>query len=298
MSVKDNSFGIADLQDKMLDILKYLISVCEKNDLHYWLADGTCLGALRHQGFIPWDDDLDVFMLRKDYEKLWKLIGNRVSGGHYILCRTTKEQNYHHRVMQIVDIDTTFIHSRSKDEDIAHGVYIDIIPMDACPNNPFQRFAQVINAIIFSVYNIQQTPEYNGGKMTPIISFGTKLLLGLRKNPDSRYRAWKKAEQRMTKYDWDKCTHIKCITSMFKELFNPVPKEWYGERRTEFEDIQAVIPSNAESYCETVYGDYTTPPPVEKRTVRHHTEFIDLDNSYKKYKGTYYCVSSGEEGGN
>ena len=290
MSVKDNSCGIADLQDKMLDILKFFISVCEKNDLHYWLAGGTCLGALRHGGFIPWDDDLDVYMPRDDYEKLWKLMGHGKTDKHYVLCRTTRERNYHHRVMQIVDVNTTFIHSRSKNEDIEHGVYIDIIPVDACPNSRLRRFAQFFNAVIFSICNIQQKPEYNGGKLTGIMSFGTTVLLGIIRSQNARYQAWSKAEKRMTRYDWDKCSHIKCITSQFHELMTAFPKEWFKERKVPFEDIMAVVPSNAEAYCEAMYGDYMALPPIEKRIVRHHTEYIDLDTPYKMYKGIYYCV--------
>lgn len=288
MSVKDNSCGIADLQDKMLDILKYFISVCEKNDLHYWLAGGTCLGALRHGGFIPWDDDLDVYMPRKDYEKLWQLMGNGKVDDHYKLCRTTREQNYHHRVMQIVDLNTTFIHSRSKNEDIEHGIYIDIIPIDACPNSKLQRFAQFVNAVIFSICNIQQKPEYNGGKLTGLMSFGTTVLLGIIRGQDARYKAWSKAEKQMTKYGWDSCTHIKCITSQFHELMTAFPKEWFGEREEQFEDIMVAVPSNAEAYCTAMYGDYMALPPKEKRVVRHHTEYIDLEKSYTNYRGIYY----------
>lgn len=290
MSVKDNSCGIADLQDKMLDILKYFISVCEKNGLHYWLAGGTCLGALRHGGFIPWDDDLDVYMPRKDYEKLWQLMGNGKVDDHYKLCRTTREQNYHHRVMQIVDLNTTFIHSRSKNEDIEHGIYIDIIPIDACPNSKLQRFAQFVNAVIFSICNIQQKPEYNGGKLTGLMSFGTTVLLGIIRGQDARYEAWSKAEKQMTKYGWDSCTHIKCITSQFHELMTAFPKEWFGDRKERFEDIMASVPSDAEAYCTAMYGDYMALPSKEKRVVRHHTEYIDLTEPYTKYKGIYYCV--------
>ena len=295
MSVKDNSCGIADLQDKMLDILKYFITVCEKNNLHYWLAGGTCLGALRHEGFIPWDDDLDVYMPRKDYEDLWALLGNgKIDDDHYKLCRTTKEKNYHHRVMQIVDLNTTFIHSRSKDEDIEHGIYIDIIPIDACPNTKLQRFAQFFNAVIFSICNIQQKPEYNGGKLTGLMSIGTTVLLNIIRGQDARYNAWSKAEKRMSKYDWDQCTHLKCITSQFHELMTAFPKEWFVERKVPFEDIEAVVPSNAEAYCEAMYGNYMALPPKEKQTVRHHTEYIDLNESYSIYKGKYYCRNSGK----
>ena len=290
MSVKDNSCGIADLQDKMLDILKYFIKVCEKNKLQYWLAAGTCLGALRHGGFIPWDDDLDVYMPRDDYERLWKLMGNGKKDDHYMLCRTTKEKNYHHRVMQIVDLNTTFIHSRSKNEDVEHGIYIDIIPIDACPDSKFQRLMQFINAVIFSICNIQQKPEYNGGKLTGIMSLGTNILLGIIRSKNARYLAWSKAEKRMTKYDWNSCSHIKCITSLFHELMTAFPKEWFGDRKMQFEDIKVSVPSNAEAYCEAMYGDYMTLPPKEKQVVRHHTEYISINEPYEKFKGIYYCV--------
>ena len=217
-------------------------------------------------------------------------MGNGKVDDHYKLCRTTNEQNYHHRVMQIVDLNTTFIHSRSKDEDIEHGVYIDIIPIDACPNSKLQRFIQFVNAVIFSIFNILQKPEYNGGKLTGMMSFGTTVLLCIIRNPSARYKAWTSAEKRMTKYDWNECTHIKCITSQFHELMTAFPKEWFGERKEKFEDIMASVPSNAESYCEAMYGDYMTLPPKDKQVVRHHTELIDLDEPYIKYKGIFYCV--------
>lgn len=289
MSVKDNSCGIAELQDKMLDILKYFISICEENEFHYWLAGGSCLGALRHQGFIPWDDDLDVYMPRADYEKMWKKLGNKVIDNQYVLCRTTEKHNYHHRVMQIVDLNTTFIHSRNKDEDIEHGVYIDIIPIDACPNNMFSRAAQFVNAILFSVCNIQCKPEYNGGKLTKLMNIGTSVLLSVIRTPKARFSVWSKAEKRMTRYDWDGSKQIKCITSQFHELVTAFPKEWFGERIIQFEDTNVVIPSNAEAYCTAMYGDYMTLPPKEKQIVRHNTEFIDLNEPYTKYKGIYYC---------
>ena len=288
MSIKNNEFGIADMQDKILDILKYFISVCEQNDLHYWLAAGTCLGALRHQGFIPWDDDLDVFIPREDYEKLWSLLGGKADS-HYLLCRTTREKNYHHRVMQIVDLETTFINTRCRNEDIEHGVYMDIMPLDGCPNGKFQRLKQAVHAVLFSVFNIQCKAEFNGGRMTPIINTVTSVLLGLVKSPEARYRIWKSAEKKMAAYAWNDGTHIRNTAGSFHALRHPFLREWFGERKVPFEDIECVIPSGAEEYCTIMYGDYMKLPPADKQAVKHHTEFIDLKNPYTKYKGIYYC---------
>ena len=289
MSVKDNSCGIADLQEKMLEILKYTIGVCDKNNLTYWIAAGTLLGAVRHGGFIPWDDDLDIFMPRKDYEKLWHLLREKRSG-QYVLCRTTKNRNYHHRVMQMVDKNTTFIHSRSADEDIEHGVYIDIIPIDICPDNRVQRLFQMLHASFFSIYNIQCKPEYKGNKAMSVI---TDILLRIVPNKKLRYVIWKNEEKRMLKYSIDpkysSSKYLKVITASMKELMHPFPKEWFGNQKIPFEDIEVNAPIDTDAYLTAMYGDYMKIPPKEQQIVRHNTEYIDLNNSYEKYRGIYFC---------
>ena len=288
--VSDNSCGIAPLQDKMLEITKAFVEICREHGLQYWLAGGSCLGALRHGGFIPWDDDLDVYMPREDYEKLWLLYGGRDRvAGKYRFCRTSLERNYHHRVIQMTDLETTFVHARCVNDDIEHGVYIDIIPLDACPDGKMARLSQFIHAIFFSVFNIQCKPEYNGGKMTKLMNFGTTVLLGLVRSPKARYRIWKRAERKMTRWKWEDCSHVKCITSQFHELCTAFPKEWFEPRQVSFEDTELSIPLQAEKYCQAMYGDYMALPPEDKRAVRHNTVFIDLENPYTIYRGKYYC---------
>lgn len=290
MSVKDNSCGIADLQDKMLSILKVLIRVCDKYNYEYFLAGGTCIGALRHQGFIPWDDDLDIYMPRSDYEKLWHLIGNKTIFGHYKLCRTSAKKNYHHRVMQMVDLNTTFINKRSENEDIEHGVYIDIIPIDARAKNKIGQFWQFFNAVLFSIYNIQCKQEFNGGKMTKCINFGTTFLLKLIKNPRLRYMIWKKAEKNMIAFNWDTCQEYIVLTSTFRELTHPFPKSWLEKnKKVTFEDISVQIMGGSDEYCRMMYGDYMKLPPVDQQCVKHNTLYIDLNTPYTSYKGEYYC---------
>lgn len=287
--VKDNTFGIADLQDKMLDILKYFIKICDENGLRYWAGGGTCLGALRHGGFIPWDDDLDIFMPRPDYERLYKIWRNVSTNKQYKLCRTTRKKNYHHRVMQIVDLNTTFINKRSVNEDIEHGVYIDIIPMDASSSSKIGQYRQALDSIIFSVYNIQTLPEFQGGKL---MRTGTQTLLNLVKNNDRRYRIWKAAEKRMTRCNWETAEYAVELTTSFSSILRFWPRRWFGYRKEKFEDIEICVPSGAEEYMTAVYGDFMKMPPIEDQTVKHNTVFIDLDNPYTKYKGIYYCVNN------
>ena len=286
MSVRDNSYGIADLQDKMLDILKCFDKICAENKLVYWAGAGTCLGAIRHHGFIPWDDDLDVYMPRHDYEKLWKMRKSIFADTKYSLCRTNKERNYRHRVMQLVDTTTTFINRRCVNDDIEHGVYIDIIPMDAAAPGKVFRFFQAFHAIIYSVYNIQVEPEFHGNRM---MELGTRFLLKIVKNPDRRYRIWKKAEKRMTKYDTRTTKEYIDLLTYFKMLFKTMPVAWFKPIRVPFEDTQVNIPVGYDKYLKIFYGDYMQLPPVEKRKIQHNTVLIDLNKPYTEYKGIYFC---------
>ena len=284
--IKDNTYGIAPLQEKMLEILEELIRVCKDNDLTYFACGGTCIGALRHNGFIPWDDDLDVFMLRKDYEKLWRLRG-KFDSKKYKLCRTNSRKNYHHRVMQLVDLNTTFINKRSVDEDIEHGIYIDILPIDACAPKGIRRIRQFIDAILYSVYNVQCAPEFHGGKL---FRFIVKVMLFAVPGRKLKNKIWRHCEKQMTKYDWDKADQAIELAAAISVLKRPYPKAWFeGVKTHEFEDIEINLPIGVEKYLTQVFGDYMSLPPEKDRHPRHNTVRIDLNHSYKLYKGIDYC---------
>ena len=285
MSVKDNSCGIAALQDKMLDIFKYFKHICETCGLTYWAGTGTCLGAVRHGGFIPWDDDMDIYMPRYDYEQLWKKWNKVSSNPNYKLCRTSRYKNYRHRAMQIVDLRTTFINERCVADDIEHGVYIDIIPMDACAPNPISRCIQIYNSIIYSIYNIQIPPDFQGGKF---MRFGTNFFLSAVKNPDRRYRLWKRAEKRLSHFDTRTAQNYTDLYIYFWMIFKPMPAEWFKTMEVEFEDTTINIPVGYDSYLKILYGDYMQLPPIDDRIVKHHTVKIDIDRPYTDYKGIYY----------
>lgn len=287
MAVHDNTYGIADLQDKMLDILKHFDSLCEKYNLTYWAAFGTCLGAIRHKGFIPWDDDLDIYMPRHDYEKLWIIWNDINEDSKYKLCRTGHDKNYHHRVMQVVDMSTTFINRRCVNDDIEHGVYIDIMPMDGAAPGKFGQLRQAYYAIIYSVYNIQDEPEFHGNEMMKV---GTRFLLNVVKNPERRYKLWARAEKKLTKYDSKTAEQCMDFNNYFKLLFKPMQADWFKPVRVPFEDTTICVPTDYDKYLTLVYGPYMQLPAEEKRVTLHNVVKIDLNTPYTEYRGKYYCV--------
>lgn len=274
------------LQEKSLEIFKYFQGICAQHGLRYWVGGGTLIGALRHQGFIPWDDDIDVFMPRPDYEKfysIWNQVGDLE---HYALCRTTKEKNIHQTDMQLVDLTTTFINRHSVNEDILHGVSVDIMPFEGCPENPIARGLQIYHSVLYSIYNVQRLPDHQGG----LLRFATSVVLNAVKDPERRYKIWSRHEKKMTKYDFDSAKTVKETITSFRALFYPHPREGFETMLVPFEDIQVPIPVGYDAYLRRIFGDYMQLPPEEGRVAKHDVVYANLNEPFAKYKGIHYCV--------
>ena len=123
-----------ELQKVEFDLLRYFIEICEKLNLNYFLVCGSALGAARHEGFIPWDDDMDVGMYREDYNKFMKLAPALLPEGIFLQNYKT-DPKYPHVFAKLRNSNTTYIEKSAKDLDINHGIYIDIFPLDGYPEN-------------------------------------------------------------------------------------------------------------------------------------------------------------------
>ncbi len=146
-------FNLKDLQKKELEILKSVTEVCEKLHIQYFLYYGTFLGAVRHKGFIPWDDDIDICMTRENYERFLKEAPG-VLPKHLMIQHYTTERNTNNIFIKVRDKNTVFIENDNEDLDICHGVFLDIFPVDRITENPriqskeFQRrifFGKVVS---------------------------------------------------------------------------------------------------------------------------------------------------------
>ena len=178
---------IQEIQDKMLEILLYFQHFCEENHLGFVLAGGTCLGAKRHGGFIPWDDDLDVFMLREDYERMYALWDAQADTDRYTCVRSDDKINIHHSVCEIKDNNTTFINRHSVNVDMHQGLMIDVIPLDGVAAGAFSRFHQMLHSMIYCCFNFQRLPEHK----SKVIYYMTKIALGVVRSFKWRYQLWK-----------------------------------------------------------------------------------------------------------
>lgn len=269
------------LQIISLKMLAFFDEFCKKNDLVYFLCGGCCIGAVRHNGFVPWDDDVDVFMPRDDYNKLKKLWHDT---DQYEIQITSPEFRGHSPAICICDKKTTFVKSFRKDMDVSQGVALDVFPIDGCPNG-IKRKMQKLWALLFSLYTVEIVPKNHG----TFVSFICKVLLACVPSWKMRCKIWQLCEKNMSKYciaDYDKITEL-CAGPGYMQNEYPASAFEYAIMH-KFENGEFPIPCGYDDYLTMAFGDYMQLPPKDQRIAHHEYEFIDLDNSYLKYKGSKY----------
>ena len=291
MAYKITDSEIIKLQQKSLEMLMFFKDFCDKHSLKFYFCGGCLIGAVREGGFIPWDDDVDVFMPREDYEKLIEIFNDESGSDRYFLQVSTKEKLTKNLFATICDSDTTFIKSYQSDLDINHGIVLDILPIDGRPSSKIKRIFQMINALFYSLYLIGEAPENNG----KLIYLAGKLLLLLVPSRSLRWKIAKMCESRMTKYPLSACEYATELCSgpyyMRKTYF---AKDFADVVYLDFEGHKMPAMAGYDNYLKEAFGDYMQLPPEDERVCHHDVEFVDCDNSYKIYKGKYYFINGGK----
>ncbi len=271
---------------KSLEILKVFDRFCREHGLRYFLCGGCCIGTIRHQGFIPWDDDIDVFMPRPDYERLYRLWKREKNGTRYAVCRSGPDGYLRSMLTAISDEDTTFIKERQADLDIRHGVRLEILPLDGCPENRILRGLQILCALIFQIYNLQEPPVSKG----KVLEWIGRFMLFLVPGQKGRVRMWRLAERLMSRYSFDRCRLTTELCSRYQYMVNEYPA-WIFKKAVfkPFEGERFPVPLGYDTYLTMAFGDYMTLPPEPQQVPKHDAVFVDLENSYRKYRHLYYC---------
>lgn len=271
---------LRELQLKQLDMLVYFRDFCENNNLRFYLFGGCLIGALRHGGFIPWDDDIDVIMPREDYEKLHKLWKEKKADGRFRLLRTDDETFTGNIFTTVTDTNYTLVKTNQTDVDIPHGLVLDVFPLDVCPDSRFARKMQYIWAMLYSLFLAQIVPENHGG----ILSLGSKALLGIFRGKKLRNKIWRFCEKKMTKH---KISENKCLTELCAGphwMKIEFPKHIYDSADyVTFEGLKIPCMSGYKEYLSMVFGDYMKLPPKEKQVPHHDLAYLDLTSPCAEY---------------
>lgn len=286
--MKLNDTQIREVQKISLNILIIFDSFCRENNLNYFLCGGCLIGAIRNKGFIPWDDDIDIFMMRKDYEKLSLLWGEKIISGCKF-CRTNLKNNYHDGGSSIRNINTTDINYHSINEDICHGIGIEIMPLDGCPSDFFSRVKQLFFAFLYNIFNVQRLPN-NKGKIIRMIS---SVIYFLVRSKEIRYKIWKFSEKQMSKYSVDDCDYITELIGSIKGMFIMHKKDIFSSiSYTIFEGIEFPVMKGYHEYLSSIWGDYMKLPPEIDRVPKHDVYYFNSAEPYTNFKGVYYLNGS------
>lgn len=276
---------IRAVQKKSMEILLYFRDFCKENGLLFYFCGGCCIGSIRHKGFVPWDDDVDVFMPRRDYERLAEIWPEKADA-KYVYCRSDKDHYYRSLLTAISDETTTFIKERQQDLDISHGIRLEILPLDACPDSAFARKCQILWGLIYSMFNNNEAPTSRGKGLY----IAGKILLALAPTQKMRYRVWRFAEKRMSRYPiTEKTKYVTELCARYDAMLRSYPAEDFAKAKwVDFEGEKMPIPIGYDRYLRMVFGDYMQLPPKEDQVPKHEAVLVDTENGYRKYKGEYY----------
>lgn len=261
-------YDIDKIHSRLLIMMEEFHKICEKHSLKYYIVGGTCIGAMRHKGFIPWDDDVDIAMPREDYDKLetidWSKESNKLELKYY---KNTSKSPIHY--IKVIDKTTTLIESRY--HNYVEGLYLDIFPLDGvdCTDEKIMKKIWTLHSIIMKHCTTDENPKDLKtivAKMLPLN------LCHLYIEKLMRLREYQKS-------DWV----VNFLGAYGKKEI--VPREYFGKQRLfEFETAKFYGPERAEDYLTHIYGDYLELPPVEKRVFKHNYYYINLDLPYREYK--------------
>lgn len=269
------------LQAIELEMFKTVRAICNKHDIPYFALGGTLLGAVRHKGFIPWDDDIDVAIPRPYYEAFLQIAAKELPEHLGVLdYRCNVEGMLPTLFARVYNKRTKLLKSNPI---VQHEsfVLIDVFPLDAMPSNGFLRFFQKYRLLYdrmkvqFSMYEIgvHQNRPNRPFHEKALMRFREVTKLGANWNSRALIA---KAEKDLCCYDYDKEGYIVNAFGAykFKEMF---PKTWFGAGvELPFEDTTITCPVDSEKVLTRMYGDYMKLPPEESRALNHSTTIISL----------------------
>ena len=285
ISVKD--FSPEELrrwQLKLLEILVYFKDFCEMHHLRFMLAAGTCLGAVRHGGFIPWDDDLDVQMPREDYEKMIELWNKEADTSRFVCSVTNDKECCRFPMAVIRSVNTTCIYNHSVNDDICQGLKIDVEFLDGVPDNKLTRLYNKVLAYILALYRAQRVPE-RASKLKTVCA---RFLLWLVPSWKARCRVSNYCEKQIKKYRFGEQEYVRYLACALRPS-----KSFIDQVYLDFEGYKMPVPVGYDAVLRAAYGDYMQLPPEDARKpATDNLIFYDLERSYLEYKGLYYCNKS------
>ncbi|MBQ3527690.1 MAG: LicD family protein [Clostridia bacterium] len=262
MEYKIGKYDLKDVQNVMLEMMADIHRVCKKHGINYILDGGSMLGAVRHKGFIPWDDDLDIAMLRDDYIRFTEIANKELDKKYVFQCNeNTKE--YPYNFGKVFCVNTQYVERFTKDLDICHGVYIDVFPMDYVDENDIgklQRTRKLIGKLTEARYGRLGLKSGIKGIIAKMIPIRLINHLCLKK----------------MMYHYKKSDKVQKLCHFGKNK-PPVSTDLFTETvELAFEKYNFCVPAGYDAFLRGRYGNYMELPPLEDQKPAHHIISVEL----------------------
>ena len=281
--MKNVRFSQMSLEDrkkfnvKLTGILKKIMEICEENDIRWFVGYGACIGAIRHKGCIPWDDDIDVCMPRPDYDRFVDICKKRQLSD-YELADINSTPYYFEHYVRMYDKNSTLYFNKMHVH--VSGIFVDIFPIDGAGDGNisanYNRYCFWRIVSHFSRLYFKKIDCYNLLKEGRVDKFFLIIITSLFRKPIQKY-SLKKIEKRIRKYPYENSEYCLFYIDVYG-MRNLVQKKWIDETIwVSFEDIKVRVPKYYHEYLTHIYGDYMTPPPDDKKDDRHVIAYLNME---------------------
>lgn len=273
-----------DLQREILIIFKEFDRICRKNNLRYYAIGGTCIGAIRHSGFIPWDDDLDVAMPFSDYIRFMRCAFEEIKEpfGIYI---SSEYQHGNCGYIKLHNKETTFIEKSVQSyPDRYTGVFIDIMPISGLPKNRLKKIKYIKECAYLK--HMDYSHRYSLKEIEGIKHKFLRIISSIWRSSLKYNYYSSKLLSKLSEYDFDDSDEVLFswripIIGNYKNVF---PQEIFQEGiEVNFEDTIIKVPKEYDMYLKMDFGEYMKLPPLEEQIPLHDYFKMDFNNSYKNY---------------
>lgn len=266
------------VQDKILETMKFIDKLCREHGIVYYIMGGTALGAVRHSGFIPWDDDLDIFMTPDQYKK-FKTVFENSNSEQFILQEWRTDKKYL-EYAKIRMNGTTFIEDNFKErKDMHHGIYVDIMILHKVPENKFIQKIVYYESKFVTLYGLSQRNWKPKSKSQEVVLKSLKFM-------PCKLMA-RIAYSHIYRYDNRKDNYKYCYWITPAKFRNGLFDKTFFEKPIDipFEDTNLLGSEKIKEYLEYRYGDYMKLPSEEQRKAAVHAYVFDTEKNYTEYLG-------------
>jgi lipopolysaccharide cholinephosphotransferase len=255
------------LQLAELGILNEFVRLCEAHGLRYYLAYGTLLGAVRHRGFIPWDDDIDVTMPRDDYKRLAQIYAS-VPPSQFMWQSYMTEPEYPHLFGRVIKTGTVLRHAASDHLPFQQSIHIDVFPLDGIANRPWDALMQ---RLLVRICRIRLGVGLTRRPVKRLLVQAARVL--------PRRSAVFVIERLSRRYPTAESSRWICIGGPYGHSRQSFSSEWFGPGAAQmFEGRVFVGPAAWDEYLTHLYGDYMSPPPPNDRVSQHRVTDVQLES--------------------